>query len=151
LQRDIADLARRSFQIGSEKRFQIKGLHGPAIVSRRSFEDVMVAIARNYRKLLHLILAILAGFLALTALKDKVSAQTTHTFVIPVDDGYGLNDCIGKDRSCAEVVAAAWCEAHGYAAPIVFGRAQDIVTGAISTTPQPAHIDPDSFIVTCKE
>ncbi len=113
----------------------------------------MAAIARNYRKFLQVALAILAGFLALTALRDKVSAETTHTFIIPVDDGYGLNDCIGKDRSCAEVVAAAWCEAHGYAAPIVFGSAQDIVTGAIvtGTAPRPAHIDPDSFIVTCKE
>ncbi len=110
----------------------------------------MAAIARNYRKFLHFILAILAGLLALTAFKDQVSAQTTHTFIIPVDDGYGLNDCIGKDRSCAEVVAAAWCEAHGYSEPSVFGRAADIVTGAVSTTPQ-VHIDPDSFIVTCKE
>jgi hypothetical protein len=111
----------------------------------------MASIAHNYRKLLHFVLAILSGLIALSALEDKASAQATHTFVIPVDDGYGLNDCIGKDRSCAEVVAAAWCEAHGYAQPIVFGRAGDIVTGAVRAVPQPAPIDPDSFIVTCKE
>ncbi|MFZ0558315.1 MAG: hypothetical protein WAN31_09655 [Methylovirgula sp.] len=111
----------------------------------------MAAIARNSRNLLHVVLAILAGFVALTALKHRVLAETTHTFVIPVDDGYGLNDCIGTDRSCAEVVAAAWCEAHGYARPIVYGRAADIATGAISTVPRPAHIDANSLIVTCKQ
>jgi hypothetical protein len=111
----------------------------------------MPAIAPNSRNLLRVVLAILAGLVALTALKSKVLAETTHTFVIPIDEGYGLDDCIGQDRSCAEVVAAAWCEAHGYAEPIVYGRAADIATGAVTTLPQPGHIDANSFIVTCKE
>jgi hypothetical protein len=111
----------------------------------------MPAIARNCRKLVHVVLAIVAGIIALTALKGRVLAEETHTFVIPVDEGYGLNDCLGKDRACAEIVASAWCEAHGLAAPVVYGRAEDLVTGATSVTPQAAHLDPDSFIVTCKE
>ncbi|MGH6818282.1 MAG: hypothetical protein ACREC1_05865 [Methylovirgula sp.] len=111
----------------------------------------MAALVRNSPRLLRVVLAILAGLVALTALKDKVLAATTHTFVIPIDEGYGLNDCIGEDRSCAEVVAAAWCEAHGYAQPIVYGRAADIATGAVNTVPPSAHIDANSFIVTCKE
>jgi hypothetical protein len=107
----------------------------------------MADLARSYRKLLHVVLAIVAGLIALTALKGQVLAGETHTFVVPIDDGYGLNDCIGKNQACAEVVASTWCEAQGLAAPLVYGRAEDI---AASATLQPAHFDPDSFVVTCK-
>ncbi len=95
------------------------------------------------------ILSILAGLLALTALKDRVLADQTHTFVIPADEGYGAGDCLGKDQTCAQVVAAAWCESHGLAGPLSYGRAEDM-TGTVGTSPQP-KIDPHAFIVTCKD
>jgi hypothetical protein len=113
----------------------------------------MQGIAR--RKFFHVVLSILAGLLALTALKQRVLAD--QTFVIPADDGYGLDDCLGKDRSCAEVVAAAWCEAHGLSGPLAYGRAEDIATGSIAganakgDTQHAAKLDPDAFVVTCKD
>jgi len=109
----------------------------------------MSAIARDYRKILCAVLSILAGLLALAALRDNVKADQSHTFVIPAQDGYGIEDCIGKDRACAEVVASAWCEAHGLAAPIAYGRAEDM-TGTVAGA-QPAKFDPGSFVVTCKD
>ena len=105
----------------------------------------MADILRTYRKLLHVVLAIAAGLIVLTALKGQALADETHTFVIPIDEGYGLTDCIGKNQACAEVVASTWCEAQGFAAPLVYGRAEDM-----SATPQLAHFDADSFVVTCK-
>ncbi len=118
----------------------------------------MQAVAAYCRKLLHVVLCILAGLLALTAMKDRVLADDqTHTFIIPADDGYGVKDCLGKDQGCAEVVASAWCEAHGLSGPVAFGRAEDITTGAIpaantnTAMPQPAKLDPDAFVVTCKD
>ncbi len=119
--------------------------------------DFMPAIARNCRKLIHVVLSILAGLLAVTAMKDRVLADQTHTFVIPADDGYGVKDCLGKDQGCAEAVASAWCEAHGLSGPLAYGRAEDIATSAIPVTnatgamPQPAKLDPDAFVVTCKD
>jgi hypothetical protein len=116
---------------------------------------VMTFIARDYRRLLALALSILAGLLTLAAMQTKARAQdskqafASETFVIPADDGYGTQDCLGKDRACGEVVASAWCEAHGLAAPIAFGPASD-VTGATSGV-KPVKLDPNSFIVTCRE
>jgi hypothetical protein len=37
-----------------------------------------------------------------------------NTFIIPSDDGYGLADCLVEGRPCGEIVADAWCRAHGY-------------------------------------
>jgi len=116
---------------------------------------VMTFIARDYRRLLALALSILAGLLALAAMQTKARAQdskqafASETFVIPADDGYGTQDCLGKDRACGQVVASAWCEAHGLAAPIAFGPASD-VTGATLGV-KPVKLDPNSFIVTCRE
>lgn len=117
----------------------------------------MQAIAGNCRKLIHLVLCILAGLLAMTAMKGSVLAEQIHTFVIPTDDGYGVGDCLGRDQSCAQVIAAAWCEAHGLSGPLAYGRAEDMATGAIRTAnakgsmPQPAKLDPNAFVVTCKD
>jgi hypothetical protein len=110
----------------------------------------MAAVTRKYRELLYVVLTIAAAPLVLTMLEDRVQADEARTFVIPVDDGYGLGDCLGKNQGCAEAVAATWCEAHGFAAPTVYGRAEDMVTSATSTVPQSAHVDPNSFIVTCR-
>jgi hypothetical protein len=117
----------------------------------------MQAVAGNCRNLIHVVLSILAGLLAVTAMKDRVLADQIHTFVIPADDGYGVKDCLGKDQGCAEVVASAWCEAHGLPGPLAYGRAEDIATSAIpagnanGAMPQPTKLDPDAFIVTCKD
>jgi hypothetical protein len=114
---------------------------------------VMTFIMRDFRRLLPLGLSILAGLLALAAMKTEARAQdskpASETFVVPADDGYGTQDCLGKDKACGEVVASAWCEAHGLAAPIAFGPASD-VTGAIRGA-QPVKLDPNSFIISCRE
>jgi hypothetical protein len=115
----------------------------------------MSFIVRDYRRILPLGLSILAGLLALAAMRSEARAEgvkqtlTTETFIIPADDGYGTQDCLGKDRACGQVVASAWCEAHGLAAPVAFGPASD-VTGATPGA-KPLKLDPNSFIITCRE
>jgi hypothetical protein len=116
---------------------------------------VMTFIVRDYRRILPLGLSILAGLLALAAMRSEACAEgvkqtlATETFIIPADDGYGTQDCLGKDRACGQVVASAWCEAHGLAAPVAFGPASD-VTGATAGA-KPLKLDPNSFIITCRE
>lgn len=122
-------------------------------------ETVMTSILRDYRRLLPLGLSILAGLLALAAMQTGVRAQdakplvsrtfASETFVIPSDEGYGTQDCLGKDRACGQVVASAWCEAHGLAAPVAYGPASDI-TGADAGS-KPLKLDPNSFVITCRE
>src|SRR5271154_4866803 len=109
----------------------------------------MSAIARDYRRLVYTILSILAGLIALAAMKEDVKAEETRTFVIPGDDAYGTDHCMGKDAACAQVIASAWCEAHGLAAPIAYGRAEDM-TATIPAARPVKFLDPNAFIVTCK-
>jgi hypothetical protein len=126
----------------------------------RHLGGVMTFIVRDYRRLLPLGLSILAGLLALAAMKTEARAQdnqpaagkqafASQTFVIPADDGYGTQDCLGRDKACGEVVASAWCESHGLASPIAFGPASD-VTGATPGA-KPLKLDPNSFIITCRD
>jgi len=116
---------------------------------------VMTFLLRDYRRILPLGLSILAGLLALAAMQGNARAQETkqamasETFVIPADDGYGTQDCLGRDKACGQVVASAWCEAHGLAAPIAYGPAADI-TGATAGV-KPLKLDPSSFVITCRE
>lgn len=115
----------------------------------------MTFIVRDYRRILPLGLSILAGLIALAAMRTEARAEgakqafASQTFVIPADDGYGTRDCLGKDKACGEVVASAWCESHGLAAPIAYGPASD-VTGATAGA-KPLKLDPNSFIITCRE
>jgi poly(3-hydroxybutyrate) depolymerase len=116
---------------------------------------VMTYLLRDYRRLLPLALSILAGLFALAAMQGNARAQevlrtaASETFVVPADDGYGTQDCLGKDKACGQVIASAWCEAHGLAAPIAYGPASDI-TGATNGA-KPLKLDPNSFVITCRE
>jgi hypothetical protein len=115
---------------------------------------VMTFIVRDYRRLVPIGLSVLAGLIALAAMRTEARAQdrqalASQTFIIPADDGYGTGDCLGKDKTCGEVVASAWCEAHGMGEPIAFGPASDI-TGATAGIKQ-IKLDPNSFVITCRD
>jgi hypothetical protein len=109
----------------------------------------MLLTRLDFRKLLRVVLSILAGLLVITALQRAARAADAHLIVVPVNDGYGIQDCLFQTKSCGEIVAAAWCEAKGYSAPLAFGRAEDI-TGAIPGA-QEAKLDPNAFVVKCAD
>ena len=90
---------------------------------------------------------LLAGALA-SSIASPARAIGTHTFVIAGADGYGVEDCLSEGGDCGRVVADAWCEAHGHAAAVRFGRADD-VTGGIAR-PDRAPIAQTIFI-TCAD
>ncbi len=118
----------------------------------------MSTIELDYRRLLRLLLSILAALLVLAATHRALWAAG-HTFILPAASGYGVSDCLDKEQGCGEVVASAWCEAHGYSAPLAYGKADDItgaipkaipkaVQGAVASA-EPAKIDSNAYIVTC--
>jgi hypothetical protein len=109
----------------------------------------MTIIRRDFRKILHVVLSIIAGLFVIASLPRAARAETSHLIVVPANDGYGIQDCLKQSKGCGEIVASAWCEAKGYSAPLAFGRAEDI-TGAIAGAEE-AKIDPDSFIVKCAD
>jgi hypothetical protein len=104
------------------------------------------AARERRRKLFRLVMFALGGGLLLCAfgLPAKAGART---LVIPLEDGYGFQDCLSKKRPCGFVVADAWCEAHGLAASKAFGRAEDM-EGALADV-RLADITPGSYLVTC--
>ena len=109
----------------------------------------MSIIRLDFGMILRVVLSILAGLLVVAAAQRAARAADSHMIVVPADDGYGVQECLLRTKGCGEIVAAAWCEAMGFADPIAFGRAEDI-TSTISGG-QEAKIDPDAFIVSCAE
>src|SRR5271157_427700 len=77
---------------------------------------------------LPLILGVLVGVAALASAR----AGEAHAFVIAANDGYGVQDCLAESSECGQVVADAWCEAHGHGAAISFGL-QSSFSGAAAT------------------
>jgi hypothetical protein len=116
-------------------------------------EDGMSTIELDHRRLLRIVLSILAALLFLAASHPIAWAGTSHTFVLPASDAYGAADCTGKPAGCSEVVASAFCESHGYSDPIAYGKAEmtgsvPLIQGVVARS-ETAKIDPDAYVVTC--
>ncbi len=103
------------------------------------------------RKLIQVAAAAAAGLLALAASQVPSHAQTGHMLVIPASDGYGFDDCLAGNKACGQVIADAWCEAHGMAASLSFGRSDDITASIGKADGKAQKIEPGTFIVNCKE
>jgi hypothetical protein len=110
-------------------------------------------------KIVRILVPLTAALLAVSASRLPARADASHMLVIPASDGYGFDECLASDKSCGKVIADAWCEAHGMAPSLSFGRADDITasiamaskTGASgSTGPTVAKAPPGSFIVNCR-
>ncbi|HEX3180297.1 MAG TPA: hypothetical protein VHR44_03400 [Beijerinckiaceae bacterium] len=86
--------------------------------------------------------------LAAALSRVPVRAETTTTFVIPGNDGYGLGECITSGKPCGRIVADAWCEAHGQGPARAFGRAEDI-SASIGSASIEDTAAPGSIIVSC--
>jgi hypothetical protein len=76
-------------------------------------------------------------------------AADSRSFILAESEGYGVQDCLGGEGGCGQVVADAWCEAHGHGPALSFGRTDD-VTGAIAT-PASSKIPSGAYFITCGE
>ena len=111
----------------------------------------MPAVTSDFRKIVQIAATAAAAMMVLSASKIPSRAQTGHMLVIPASDGYGFDDCLAGNRPCGRVIADAWCEAHGMAASVSFGRSDD-VTASISTGDSRSNkVEPGSFIVNCSD
>ncbi|HVL71322.1 MAG TPA: hypothetical protein VM434_05490 [Beijerinckiaceae bacterium] len=84
------------------------------------------------------VLAAAASFVILPNGVSRAAAtgplpKSEATFLVPANDGYGVGDCLtGGNAECGRIVAAAWCETHGYRRVVSFGRAEpESVTGSV--------------------
>lgn len=114
----------------------------------------MPAIASDYRKILEAAVSIAAALIVVSSMKVSAQAQTNHMLVIPASDGYGFDECMSQGtKTCGQVIADAYCEAHGMSASLSYGRAEDI-TASVPTAAdaKPAiKVEPGSYVVNCKD
>jgi hypothetical protein len=61
------------------------------------------------------------SFLVIPTGNLSASLDRSATFLIPASDGYGIANCLSSSAACGEIVATAWCEAHGYPRAQSFG------------------------------
>lgn len=93
----------------------------------------------------------MTGVAAASPLPSKDDMQG-RTFIMPEEEGYGLADCLtGGVASCGKVVADAWCEAHGYASAMTFGRVENAeVTGTTASVRRRAAAKAP-IVITCQD
>ena len=95
--------------------------------------------------------ALFAALVISAASSSAARANDGLDFVLPDNDGYGISECMKPGMDCGQVIADAWCEAHGHGHASAYGFGED-VTGStkISTAAEPtvAH---GSVIIHCGE
>ncbi len=96
----------------------------------------------------HYFLPFVAAAIALASFKGPVQAQEGRTFVVASADGYGVGECLTSGDSCGQIVADAWCEAHGYSKATAFGMADDM-TAAIGKAS--LSLQTDSVVIRCAD
>jgi hypothetical protein len=90
---------------------------------------------------------IIIGVLGSAIPPTSATAGETHAFVIAANDGYGVEDCLAGSSECGQVVADAWCEAHGHGSAISFGLQSAFSGGAatkVSATSEP-------YVINCRD
>ncbi len=86
-----------------------------------------------------MVLAFLVTALSASSASNLARAAGSHDYEIAANDGYGLEDCLGAGNECGQVVADAWCEAHGHGHALAFGPRSAIEGRAtrVSATDEP--------------
>lgn len=82
-----------------------------------------------------LIAAAAASALLFSGTARSQSAPAEGTFTVAANDGYGVADCLTGGAACGQLIADAYCEAHGYRRATSFGPAAEAVTLAAAGTP----------------
>ncbi len=58
---------------------------------------------------------------ALSSGFGSAHAASVNEYEIAANDGYGLQECLESGSECGNVVADAWCEAHGHGHALSYG------------------------------
>jgi hypothetical protein len=91
------------------------------------------------------IISCISGVMLGMSALSSARAGETHALVIAANDGYGVQDCLAEAGECGQVVADAWCEAHGHGAAVSFGPVSRFA-GAVATK---IAATPEDYVVNC--
>jgi hypothetical protein len=84
--------------------------------------------------------------LALSGASTFARAGGTSDYVVAANDGYGLEDCLAAGSQCGQVVADAWCEAHGHGHALAFGP-----RNAMTNRPTRVSASDEAYIISCSD
>lgn len=76
--------------------------------------------------------ALVTSFTLVATTESRAFIGDRATFVIPASEGYGIADCLTGGETCGDIVAQAWCEAHGYGAVREYGEMQRETMGGLA-------------------
>jgi len=82
------------------------------------------------------------------AVAPLAAAQAPSTFVIAASEGYGIGDCLAEGGACGQIIADAWCVAHGTTHAVSFGPATGLTAAADR---QAVQTSPASLVISCGE
>jgi len=91
-------------------------------------------------------------FVALLAVcvSPSPSYATETTFVVPADDGYGMDDCLAEGKACAKLVADSWCQVKGMSVAVRFERASAEDITASLTSKAAVKPSETAYLITCR-
>jgi hypothetical protein len=91
-----------------------------------------------------IVLPFLVAALTASSASNLARAAGSHDYEIAANDGYGLEDCLAAGNECGQVVADAWCEAHGHGHALAFGP-----RSAIEGRATPVSATDEPYVIKC--
>ncbi len=93
---------------------------------------------------------VLFAVLLTVSLSPSLSHATETTFVVPADDGYGMDDCLAEGKACAKLVADSWCQVKGMSVAVRFERASAEDITASLTSKAAVKPSETAYLITCR-
>ncbi len=93
---------------------------------------------------------VLFAVLLTVSLSPSLSHATETTFVVPADDGYGMDDCLAEGKACAKLVADSWCQVKGMTVAVRFERASAEDITASLTSKAAVKPSETAYLITCR-
>ena len=93
---------------------------------------------------------VLFAVLLAVSLSPSLSYATETTFVVPADDGYGMDDCLAEGKACAKLVADSWCQVKGMSVAVRFERASAEDITASLTSKAAVNPSETAYLITCQ-
>ncbi len=94
--------------------------------------------------------SVLFAVLLTVSLSPSLSHATETTFVVPADDGYGMDDCLAEGKACAKLVADSWCQVKGMSVAVRFERASAEDITASLTSKVAVNPSQNAYLITCR-
>jgi hypothetical protein len=90
------------------------------------------------------VLILFASAPAIATAPSSARADGSREYEVAANDGYGIEDCLSAGSQCGQVVADAWCEAHGHGHALAYG-----LRSAVDGRPTPVSATDEPYVIKC--